>query len=113
MQTAVEIDCLTTLGIEELGHPRGAGTYSADANHPVIHLVQTLHQLIHGNVYRPSDTTPRPLVIGTDVEQRPALSQPRSDIAGLHCWNIIAEHMPTLVRKVVAPRKAASVTRMR
>ena len=99
MQTAVEIHCFTTLGIEELGHPRGAGTYSADANHSVIHLVQALHQLIHGNVHGPSDTAPCPLVIGTDVEQRPALSQPRSDIAGLHCWNVIAEHMPTLVRK--------------
>ena len=99
MQTAIEIHCLTTLGIKELGHPGGAGTYGTDANHPVIHLVHALHQLIHGNVYRPSDTTPCPLVIGTDVEQCPALSQPRSDIAGLHRWNIIAEHMPTLVRK--------------
>jgi len=97
MQTAVEIHCLTTAGIKELGHPGGAGTYSADANHLVIHLVQALHELIHGNVHRPSDTTPCPLVIGTDVEQRPALSQPRSDIAGLHCWNLIAEHVPTLV----------------
>jgi len=86
-----------TSGIKELGHPGGAGTYSADANHPVIHLVKALHQLIHGNVYRPGDTTPCPLVIGTDVEQRPALSQSLGDIAGLHCWNLIAEHVATLV----------------
>jgi hypothetical protein len=98
LQTAVEIHCITTLGIEELGHPSGAGTYGTDANHPVIHLVQALHQLIHGNVYRPSDTTPCPLVSGTNVEQGPALSEPRTDIAWLHCWNVIAEHMPTLVR---------------
>ena len=40
---------------------------------------------------------PGPLIIGTDVEQHPALGDPHGDLAGLNRWYLIPKHMPTLM----------------
>ena len=99
VEAAVKIDCLPTLGVEELGDPGRAGTDGADADDAIVKLVYALHQLIHRNVDRACDSSTRPLIVGANVKQHPAVGHSGSDIAGLNGRHLIPKHKinPSLV----------------
>ena len=100
VEAAVKIDCLTALGVEELGDPGRAGTDGADADNPIVDLVYALNQLIHRNVDRARDTPACPLIIGANVQKHPPLRHSESDITGLDGWHLVPKHKtnPSLVQ---------------
>src|SRR4029453_2289602 len=105
MEAAVEIDRLTALGVKELRDSRGTCTNRANADDPIIDLVQALHQLIHGDVHRTGDATVCPLVVRAYVQEHPALGHPLGHFAGLHARNLISKHQTTLIVESPSHRK--------
>src|SRR4029453_3146340 len=91
VDAAVEIDRLATLGIEKLSYPSGASTHCANADDPVVDLIEALHQLVHGNVPRARDAATRPLVFGAYVKEHPAIGHPSGDLARLNRRHLISK----------------------
>ena len=92
VEAAIKIDCITALGVEELGDPGRAGTDGADADNPIVDLVDSLNQLIHRNVDRARDPPTRPLIVGANVQEHPPLGHSGGDIAGLDGWHLVPKH---------------------
>jgi len=92
VEAAVKVDCLPALGVEKPGDPGRAGTDGADADNAIVELVHALHQLIHRNVDRACDSSTRPLIVGANVKQHPAVGHSGSDIAGLDGRHLVPKH---------------------